>query len=175
MSTIPGVSTTLVGALTGQWLRSPRSSQQRLLGLLIGGTSGIGVSLAMDVWFPINKNLWTSSYAVFTAGAALIGLGLCYWVVDMKGYRRWATPFVVFGTNAIAAYALSSLMTKALAWWTVTRADGVPVMLKTYIFEVYFLPLATHRHASVLYALTFVLLWLALLSILYRKRIFIKI
>jgi predicted acyltransferase len=175
LSTVPAVSTTLVGALAGQWIRSQRSSQQRLLGLLIGGITGIGLGLGMGVWLPINKNLWTSSYTVFTAGAALVGLGLCYWVVDMKGYRRWITPFVVFGTNAIAVYALSTLLTKALALWTVTRADGVPMMLKVYIFEACFLPLATRREASLLYALAVVLLWLALISVLYRKRIFIKI
>ena len=175
LSSVPAVSTTLIGALTGHWLRTPRNGTQRLSGLLLGGIAGIGLGVVMNVWFPINKNLWTSSYAVFTGGAALISLGLCYWLVDLKGYRRWATPFVIFGTNAISAYALSTLMTKALALWTVTRPDGRQVMLKTYIFEVYFLPLAARRQASILYALAFVTLWLALMSILYRKRIFIKI
>jgi predicted acyltransferase len=175
LTTVPAVSTTLAGALAGHWMRSPRSSRQRLKGLLVSGVAAIGLGLLINVWHPINKNLWTSSYVVFTAGTALIGLGLCYWLVDLKGYRRWATPFVVFGTNAILAYALSTLMTKALALWTATGLDGSPVMLKTYLFQLYFLPLATHRLASLLYAVTFVLLWLALMSLLYRRRIFIKI
>lgn len=175
LSSVPAVSTTLIGVLTGHWLRSQVNGNQRLTGLLLGGAGGIGLGVVMNIWFPINKNLWTSSYVVFTGGAALISLGLCYWLVDLKGYRRWTTPFVVFGTNAISAYALSTLMTKALALWTVTRPDGMQVMLKTYIFEVYFLPLAARREASILYALAFVTLWLALMSILYRRRIFIKI
>lgn len=175
LSTVPAVSTTLAGVLAGHWLRSPRSHGQRLRGLLVGGGAAIGLGLLMNVWLPINKNLWSGSFVVFTAGAAFISLGLCYWVVDLKGYRRWATPFVVFGTNAILAYALSTLMTKVLALWTVTRADGMQVMMKTYLFEVLFLPLAPRRQASVLYAVAFVLLWLALMSILYRRRIFIKI
>jgi predicted acyltransferase len=175
LTTVPAVSTTLAGALAGHWMRSPRSSRERLNGLLVSGVAAIGLGLLINVWHPINKNLWTSSYVVFTAGTALIGLGLCYWLVDLKGYRRWATPFVVFGTNAILAYALSTLMTKALALWTATGLDGSPVMLKTYLFQLYFLPLATHRLASLLYAVTFVLLWLALMSLLYRRRIFIKI
>jgi len=175
LSSVPAVSTTLIGVLTGHWLRASGSGNRRLTGLLLGGTVGIGLGTVMDLWLPINKSLWTSSFVVFTGGAALISLGLCYWVVDVRGYRRWATPFVVFGTNAIAAYALSTLMTKALALCTVTRPDGMQVMLKTYIFEVYFLPLAARRQASILYALAFVTLWLVLMSILYRKRIFIKI
>jgi predicted acyltransferase len=175
LSSLPAISTTLLGVLAGQWLQSPRTGNQRALGLLVGGVSGIALGLVMNAWLPINKTLWTSSYVVFTGGAALIGLGLSFWLVDLHGYRRWATPFVVFGTNAILAYALSTLMAKLLAWWTVTRADGVHVILKTYIFERYFLPLATPRQASVLYALAFVLLWLGLTSLLYRKRIFVKI
>ena len=175
LSSVPAVSTTLIGVLTGHWLRAQRDGNRRLIGLLLGGAVGIGLGVAMHFWFPINKNLWTSSYVMFTGGAALISLGLCYWLVDLKGYKRWATPFVIFGTNAIAAYALSTLMTKALALWTVSRPGGKQVMLKTYLFERYFLPLATHRQASLLYSLAFVTLWLALMSILYRKRIFIKI
>jgi predicted acyltransferase len=175
LSTIPAVSTTLIGVLAGHWLRAPGSGTRRVIGLLAGGFGGIVLGLVLNIWLPINKALWTSSFVVFTGGAALIGLGLCYWAVDLKDYRRWATPFVVFGTNAILAYALSTAMTKALVLWTVTRADGLEVTLKTYIFEVCFLPLAAHRLASVLYALAFVLLWLALTSILYRRRIFIKI
>ena len=175
LSTVPAVSTTLGGVLAGHWLQSSRSGSQRLSGLLIGGITAIGLGLLMSVWLPMNKALWSSSYVVFTAGAALISLGLCYWLIDLNGYRRWATPFVVFGTNAILAYALSTVMTKALALWTVTRSDGMQVMLKTYLFEVYFLPLAARRQASILYALAFVLLWLALMGLLYRRRIFIKI
>jgi predicted acyltransferase len=175
LSTVPAISTTLIGVLAGHWLRASRSNRERLLGLLIAGLAGIGFGLGLDVWVPINKALWSSSYVVFTGGAALIGLALCYWLVDLQGYRRWATPFLAFGTNAILAYALSTLMTKMLALWTVTRADGMRVMLKTYLFEVCFLPLAPHREASILYALAFVLLWLGVTGILYRKRIFIKI
>jgi predicted acyltransferase len=175
LGTLPAVSTTLAGVLTGHWLRSAQRASQRLAGLFAAGITALALGLVMNHWFPINKNLWTSSYAVFTAGAALISLGICYWLVDVQGYRRWAKPFVVFGTNAIAAYALSTLMTKGLALWTVTRSDGSPVMLKAYLFQHYFLPLATRREASLLYAFAFVLVWLALMSVLYRKRVFIKV
>lgn len=175
LSTVPAISTTLIGVLAGHWLRASRRSGERLRGLVIGGCAGIGLGLVMDEWLPINKALWSSTYVAFTGGAALIALAFCHWLVDLKGHRRWATPFVVFGTNAIFAYALSSLMTKLLALWTVTRSDGMRVMLKTHVFEVYFLPLAARREASLLYALAFVLLWLGVTGILYRKRIFIKI
>lgn len=175
LGTLPAISTTLIGVLTGHWLRAARTSRERLQGLLIAGLAGIVLGLVLDVWVPINKTLWSSSYVVFTGGGALVGFALCYWLVDLKGYRRWATPFVVFGTNAIVAYSLSTLMAKMLALWTVTRADGMRVMLKTYLFEVAFLPLAARREASILYALAFVLLWLGVTGILYRKRIFIKI
>jgi len=175
LSTVPAVSTTLIGVLAGYWLRGARRSLERVGGLLIAGCAGMALGVVMDHWLPINKTLWSSSYVLFTGGAALVGLAFCHWLVDLRGYRRWATPFVVFGTNAIFAYALSSLLTKLLALWTVTRSDGMRVMLKTHLFELYFLPLAARRQASILYALAFVLLWLGVTGILYRKRVFIKV
>jgi predicted acyltransferase len=175
LSTLPAISTTLIGVLAGHWLRAARRSSARLGGLLVSGCAGIALGLVMDDWLPINKALWSSSFVLLTGGAALIGLAFCHWLVDLQGYRRWSTPFMVFGTNAIFAYAVSSLMTKLLALWTVTRSDGMQVTLKTHLFEAYFLPLAAHREASVLYALAFVLLWLGVTGMLYRKRIFIKI
>ncbi|HUI26377.1 MAG TPA: DUF5009 domain-containing protein [Candidatus Kryptonia bacterium] len=175
LSTLPALATTLCGVLTGHWLRSPRAKLERTVGLFVAGNVGIMLGLIVDFWFPINKSLWTSSYVLFTAGAALNVLGLCYWLIDVRGYQRWAQPFVIYGTNPILAYLLPSLLDKALLSGSVTRRDGTTVLLKTHVFERWFLPWASRAHASVLYAATDVLLWLGVMAILYRRRIFIKI
>lgn len=175
LSTAPATATTLAGVLTGHWMRANRTPLARLSGLFIAGTLCLVLGLIMDIWFPINKNLWTSSYVVFTAGMALNFLGLCYWLVDIRQYRRWATPFVIYGTNAILAYMLSTLMAKVMILWRVTQPDGTELALRRYIFENFFLPLASPINASLLYAIAYVLFWLGITAILYRKRIFIKI
>jgi predicted acyltransferase len=175
LSTLPAIGTTLAGVLTGHWLRSSRSPAERAAGLFVMGNAGLMIGLLMHLWFPINKSLWTSSFAVFSAGMALNVLGMCYWLIDLKGYQACAKPLVIYGVNPLLAYLLSSLMSKVTVLWFVTRPDGSRALLRTYIFETFFLPLASRPYASFLYAVAYVLLWLGVMAVLYRKRIFFKI
>ncbi len=175
LSTVPAIATTLCGVLTGHWLRSARSATERVAGLFAVGNLAVVVGLVMDFWFPINKSLWSSSYVVFTAGMALNMLGVCYWLIDIKGYRRWATPFVIYGTNPLVAYFLSTLVAKGMILWRVTRPDGSKVIFRKFLFEQFFLPVASPINATLLYAVAYMLVWWGVAAILYRKRIFIKI
>jgi predicted acyltransferase len=175
LSTLPAIATTLSGVLTGHWLRTSRSPWERVAGLFVMGNLSMLLGLIVDGWFPINKNLWSSSYVLFTSGLALNCLGVCYWLIDIQGYRRWAAPFVIYGTNPILAYMLSSLVGKATLLLRITRPDGTKVVLRKYIMETCLLPLASPLNASLIYAVLYVLLWLGVTAFLYRKRIFIKI
>lgn len=175
LSTLPAIATVLIGTLVGEWLRSKQTAQIKAAGLLAMGAAGLVLGELLHPFFPINKNLWTSSYVIFTGGFAMVLLGLCYWLVDIKGYRRWATPFLVYGTNSIFVFALSSLLAKASVIFRVTRADSRAVTWHTYVYDKFFVPLASPINASLLFAIFYVLLWLFLTWLLYRKRIFIKI
>jgi len=175
LSTIPAAATTMLGVLAGRWLRAPQSSQQRLLRLLIGGATAVVVGEIMSLWFPLNKSLWSSSYAVYTAGVAMISLGACYWLVDIEGIRRWSTPFVIYGTNPIIAYFGSSLVAKALELMLVRAPDGANMPVKRFIYEELFLRVGDPAMASLLYALVTVGVWLGVTSILYRRGIFVKV
>lgn len=175
LSTIPAIVTTLCGVLTGHWLRAGRSQYEKVAGMFVAGACGVVVGWAWHSWFPINKALWTSSYVIFTAGMALQLLALCIWIIDIKGYRRWATPFVIFGVNALAVFVLSGFVTKLLIIWKITGADSAPVSMWKYLYDHLFASWATPINASLLFAISYVLLWLALMSLLYRKRIFIKV
>jgi predicted acyltransferase len=175
LSTLPAIGTTLCGVLTGHWLRSAPSQSARALGLFVAGNIALACGAAMGLWLPINKSLWTSSYAVFTVGVALNLFATCYWLIDVKRYRRWAVPFVVYGTNPIVAYVLSSLLAKILLLWTVGGPDGSRIPFQQYVFETFFLPLARPINASLFYALAYVTLWLGITAFLYRQRVIIKI
>ena len=96
----------------------PRDSETAAT-LFAAGWVAILAGLAWSIWFSINKNLWTSSYVVFTAGAALQFLAFLYWVVDVRGWRRFVTPAVIFGRNALAVFVLSGLVTKSLMLYRV--------------------------------------------------------
>ncbi len=175
LSTLPAIATMLIGVLVGEWLRSKTTAQIKASGLLAMGAAGLVLGELLHPFFPINKNLWTSSYVIFTGGFAMVLLGLCYWLVDIKGYRRWGAPFLVYGTNSIFVFALSSLLAKASIIFKVTRADGRAVTWHAFVYDKFFVPLASPVNASLLFAVSYVLLWLFLTWLLYRKRIFIKI
>jgi predicted acyltransferase len=165
LSTIPAVVTTLLGIQTGYWLRSERSRYEKVVGMFVVGAVCVVLGWAWNPFFPINKALWTSSYVLFTAGLALEFLALCYWVIDIQGYRRWAWPFEVFGVNALALFVGTGLMVKLMAIW---RVQG-------WVFRNLFLTWAEPINASLFYAIAFILLWLVLMWLLYRKRIYIKV
>ncbi len=175
LSTIPAIATTLCGVLTGHLLRSRRTPFEKTAAMFVAGAACIVVGWAWNFWFPINKPLWTSSYVLFTAGMALQLLAVCHWLIDIKGMRRWATPFVVFGVNALAVFFLTGIFARLLGLIKFTGADGKQVALHSLIFNNLFTSWASPVNASLMFAVCFVLLWLGLMWILYRRRIFIKV
>ncbi|HZS47818.1 MAG TPA: heparan-alpha-glucosaminide N-acetyltransferase domain-containing protein [Blastocatellia bacterium] len=176
LSTLPAIATALIGVLTGNWLRTSNKDQTgKVKTMILAGAIGIIVGLIWGRFFPINKALWTSSYVVFTAGMALCFLALCYWVIEIKNYRKWSVPFLVFGMNAIVAFVLSGILPKLIWLWHIPRIDGRPGNLQNYIYERLFLRWESPINASLSYAILFDLVLLFLTWLLYRKKIFIKV
>jgi predicted acyltransferase len=175
LSTIPAISTTLFGLVAGLWLRANTDPARTAYGLLGAGAVGVAIGLLWGTVFPINKPIWTSSYAVFTAGAASIFLGVCYWAIDARGWRGWTKPFVILGTNAIALYVASGLLADTLGVIRVASQDGQPISLARSIYLLVFLPLASPKNASLLYAIANLAVLFVLLAWMYRRRIFLKV
>jgi len=176
LSTIPAIANTLIGVLTGEWLRSGASARRKAAWMLPLGVACLVAGEVFNLWFPINKKLWTSSYVLFTSGLALVCLALCYWLLDIKQQRgRWTMPALVLGTNAIAVYAFSELLAKALDAGRVHLSTGQILSWQEFIYQRLFAPLANPPMASLLYSLVYVLVCWVVSWMLYRKRIFIKI
>jgi predicted acyltransferase len=175
LSTIPAIATTLCGVLTGHLLRSRRAPLEKVAAMFVAGLGLMVAGWAWNFWFPVNKALWTSSYVVLTAGMALELLAACYWLIDIKGYRAWAKPFLVFGTNALAVYFLSEFTVLVASLIKFTRADGSRTDLLGLIYGKLFASWLAPINASLLFAVCTVLVWLGVMSILYRKRIFIRV
>ncbi len=112
LSTVPAISTALIGVLAGHWLRSDHSPQRKAAWLAGAGVASLVTGLIWGYWFPIIKNIWTSSYVLFAAGWSLLLLALFYWVIDVRGVQRWAFPFKVIGMNAITIYMVWHLFDK---------------------------------------------------------------
>lgn len=175
VSTLPAIATTLLGVLAGRILRLRLTAAEKTAWLFVVGTALMLCGSVMDWWLPINKNLWTSSYAVFMAGLAATVFAFCYWIVDVQGWRAWAQPFVVYGMNAIAMFVLAGMVAKSLGLIRIAAAEGKQISLSAWIFLNLYAPLASPKNASLMYALTYVLLFWAIAYFLYRRRIFLKV
>jgi len=174
--TIPAVGTALIGVFTGHWLKSRRSASQLIAAMLGFGILGILAGELWARWFPINKNLWTSSFVLFSGGFCLLFLSLLYWVTEVKLWRgKWAMPILVFGMNAIAGFVADSLIYGPGYTFTVAGANGSRMNWHEAAqahLEAAGLSVA---NASLVYSLGAVLICWVLLWFLWRKQIFLKV
>lgn len=180
LSTLPAIATTLSGCLAGLWLRTKdKTGYEKVAGMCVAGSLLVVAGKWWNYSFPMNKNLWTSSYVLFTSGWALLGLGACYWAIDLKQSRAWTRPFVVYGSNAIVAYVGASAMAYATIWIRWTGPDGKPLFLKSWAYahlvKPSVAPLLGEHISSAAYGFSYVIVWLAVLWVMYRKRIFLKV
>jgi predicted acyltransferase len=165
VSTLPAIATVLLGTLAGDVMVASRSMGHRLRSLLAIGVVLIAAGLICDVWLPINKKLWTSSFALFMAGLDFVLFAGFAWAVDVRGWQRPVRPFVVLGMNAIAVYMVSELLETQLRVMRLREALYVRV----------FAPLASPTNASLLYALAYTLLMFVVAWMLYRRQWFLKV
>jgi len=175
LSTLPAIATALIGVLTGHLLRSGKDKTEITALMFVIGWAGILLGLIWGWFFPINKNLWTSSYVLFTAGAAPQFLAICYWLIEVKGWNRWAQPAVVFGMNAIAVFVSSGLFVKTLLTIRLPAPGGDEISLYSWIYRSLFASWAGPLNGSLAFALANILLWYFLMYLLYRWKVFIKI
>jgi predicted acyltransferase len=174
LSTFPSIATTLLGTLIGEFLRGPESISHKLRGLGLAGVVGVITGYVWHDAFPIYKPLWTSSYVLFTAGAGCLLLALCWWLIEMRGWRGWDRPFLWLGSNAILAYALSTFFAKA--GYIIKVRDGAKMVgVQSWIYEHWFAPFAQPINASLAFALCFTGLLTLVAWGFYRKKIFLKV
>ncbi len=178
VSTLPAIATCLFGILTGQLLQVKRSVEQKTIWLFVGGNLLMLAGTVMNIWLPINKNLWTSSYSVFMAGIAMDIFAVIYWVVDVKGRQRWAKPFAVYGMNAITVFMLSGIFGRIMLIKT-TGSDGVTTSLHDHLYEGYFDGPLSHLGVSPnICSLSWAIAWMlglyVIAHVMYRLKWFVK-
>ena len=174
LSTMGAFGTCIIGSLAGMLLRSGRTPEEKTNGLFVMGALMLALGLIWGGSFPINKSIWTSSYVLFAGGFASLTLALCYWTADVHGWRWWTKPFVVYGTNALALYFLSAIVTRLILWIIPSPAGGGE-HFKDWLYQTAFVPFFSPINASLAWALFYVLAWLGIMWIFYAKRIFIKV
>ncbi|SEW45158.1 Predicted acyltransferase [Chitinophaga sp. YR573] len=162
LSTIPAIGTALMGMLTGTFLRwEGFSMSKKALSLFLSGIILIALGLLWDHFFPINKRLWTSSFVVYVGGWSLLLLSFFYWIIDVAGFRRWAFPFIIIGTNSILIYMCAEGLVNF--GYTADYIFGGMIRQVALVWQ------------PVLIAVSVTSVQLIFLYLLYRNKLFLKI
>lgn len=174
LSTIPAIATTIMGMLTGVWLKGESEKKTKTKWMLAAGTISLGTGYLWHIWFPVNKSIWTSSFVLLSGGWALIFFALLYWIIDVRGWQRWAMPFRVYGMNAITAYVCCAFVEGILSKVRIT-AGSESVTIKHFLFTRCLASWLSPVNGSLLYAVIAVLFWMTVMWCLYRRSVFIKV
>ena len=174
VSTLPAIATALFGIMAGHILRLQKTLAERTAWLFVTGNILIAVGLICDIFLPINKKLWTSSFSIFMAGLDFVLLAVFIWVVDHLGYQRYVKPFFIMGMNAIAVYMASELGDETLNWIHWGSGDNATT-LRSWIYQTIFAPIASPINASLLYALSYTFVMFLIAYVMYRKRWFLRV
>jgi predicted acyltransferase len=176
LSDLPAIGTALMGVLTGLWLRTARTSAAKALGLGAASVSSLALGYLWSLWFPLNKNMWTSSFVLVAAGYSLALLTFAFWAVEVQGWRKgWTWAWLVFGSNAIAAYMISELLPGALDHVSIATGPGRHIDLSDWIFGHVFAHIPNPHWAAFAYSVSFTAVCFLPVWVLYRKKIFIKL
>lgn len=175
LSTIPAIGTAMLGIFAGRWISMARPLIERITALFAVGSIAMVAGLMWNWSFPINKNIWTSSYVLFTAGMACVVIATCMWIIDVHGVKGWTKPFVIYGVNPIVAFVGSGIMARLIYSMIKVQHDGREISIQAAIYRSMFASWLAPKNASLAFAICFVLLWLAILTVLYRKRIILKL
>ena len=165
----------MLGVFTGRWLGTARPLHERLSGLFAAGALATMLGLMWNWWFPINKALWTSSYVLFTGGVAATALAVILWMTDARGLTRWTRFFVIYGTNPLVTFVGSGVMAKTIGALLRVRYGGAEMSLQEAVYQGLFAGWLEPRNASLAYAVCFVLVWFAILAILHRRGLVLKV
>ncbi len=171
LSTIPAIGTGIIGMLTGYMLQSKLKSAEITSWIFVLGSLSLFLGLAWDLVFPINKKLWTSSYVLYTGGLGMYLLAICYWLIDVKSYNKWTPFFEAFGRNPITAYVASALLAKILLYTHVSNGQTAWAWIYEQVFRSWLGP----YNASLLFAITFVIVIWVPIWYFYKQRIIIKV
>lgn len=175
LSDLPAIGTALIGMLTGLWLRTRRPIPQKTLGLAAAAVASLALGYLWSLWFPLNKNLWTSSYVLVAGGYSLVLTTMVFWAVEQQGWRTgWTWVWLVFGSNAIAAYMFSELLTGVL-WNVHFTAGGQRTDVIAYLSNHLFSLIADPGWAAFAYSVSFTAVCFIPVWLLYGRRIFLKV
>jgi predicted acyltransferase len=165
ISTLPSIATVLFGVMCGMLLRARFTAAEKTSWMFFAGNLLMFAGLMLSTWMPINKKIWTTPFSVFMAGLAFVVFACWYWLVDVHGWRRGTRPLMICGMNAIAVYVFAGLLSRVLSM------TGAGPWLWAHVYA----PIAPEKLASLLFAITFVLVCYSFAWMLYKRNWFVRL
>ena len=183
LSTMPSIANTLFGMLAALWMRSARTLNSKFFGMLAAGAVLLAAGVLWNPWFPVNKNLWTSSYVLVSTGLALLVLSLLYWIIDIRQAQDHSRlvaallwPWRIFGSNAITAYTTAVVLENILNVIHMgVLPNGRPLGLGRYIYTNVFARGGSTANTSLIFSLVYVFVCFLPVLLLWRRKIFLKV
>lgn len=185
LSTIPAIANGILGLLVGQLLNSNLVKNEKVVKMFGIGMALVILGLIWNEFFPMNKSLWTSSFVLYTAGFATLFLAVFYYIIDIKGYKKWTTPILFWGVNPMIVFFLSGILPRVLSSIKVANPsysfeslEETPeqIGLQTYLNEFCIVPhFNDPKVASLMWALLNVAFWSIVLWYFYKKKLFFKV
>lgn len=169
-STLPAIASCVSGLLMAQWLQAERSLVQKIRGLLLFGVVAVWLAQLWHFSLPINKSLWTPSYVLLSTGYCAIALAVCIWLCDVKRYRLWAAPFIVFGANAILFFMFAGIAGRLLNMLSVDNSS-----LQSWLYQSIYQPLFGDYNGSLAFALSFLVISYALMHWCFKRGYIVKV
>ncbi|RXS94622.1 acyltransferase family protein [Silvibacterium dinghuense] len=172
LSDLPSFASTLMGMMAGWYLKRTRATWRTFAVFLLSGLISLAAGLLWSQSFPLNKKLWTSSYVLYAGGWSLVLFATCYLLCELWQLRgRWTLPWIVFGTNAIAAYVFSELLSSAVATFHIHSR----LSIQQYVYSHFFRLIGSPAFGSLVYSVVFAALCWGVVWQLYRRGIFIRL
>lgn len=169
-STLTSVASCLAGVFTGWYITSSKNDYKQVSTVLFSGIAVLVAGYILSIWIPVNKTIWTPSYVLVTAGVALLFLGFCMFLIDMKKVKNWSAPFVVFGANAIAFFMMAGVLGRLIL---MPMVDDM--RLKSWIYAEFFAPVFGDLNGSLIYSIVLVAIYFIPMYVMYRKGVFWKV
>lgn len=166
LSTICSIASALLGTVIGGLLMYKTNKKiKKIFYMFCLGIGLLIFSSIMNIWFPFNKNLWSSSFVLLTAGLACISIIILYVIVDIMGSKKIFKPFMILGSNAIFVYVVSEILGKSL--WLIPVMDsisGKSLTLNIWITNHMFTPWAGNKLDSLYFSIAYMLIWVIIMG-----------
>jgi len=174
LSTIPAIVTCIIGMIVGSFINSDKDEAVKTSWLFFSGGILLMIGYVWNIWYPINKLLWSGSFVIYSAGWSMLILAGFYWIIDAKGYAKWSRPLQVFGKNAILVFT-AALCFQGAYWRIPVMFNGEETAFRWALYSKIFKPLADNPYfTSMLYTFAVLLFWYGVSFILDKKKIYLR-